>query len=142
MTKLSFPGHFRVILVIVRPGRHANPGHRGRAADSRFPRAGLGGRGFLGPRGSEWARGLGTNAPWPARSRHPRPAPAGPRRPERPARDPASPAGATRRDRVGPLRPADEAARIRTRRKRLSREAVLVRRARRANPRAAPARAK
>ena len=41
------------------------------------------------------------------------------------------------RDRLGPLRPADEAARLRARRERLPQQAVLARRARRTHPGAA-----
>ena len=71
--------------------------------------------------------------------RRARPAPAGPQRSAGPAGAAPHEAGAAGRDPLRAQRRADEAARLRARRHRLRREAVLARRAARADPRPAAA---
>ena len=68
------------------------------------------------------------------RRRHPRPAAPGAGRADGPARAAAARARASGRDRLGPLRPADEAPRVRARGERLPGEAVRARRIGRSAP--------
>ena len=121
-------------------GRIADPGHRGRSTYSGLPRPRAGGRGVYGRRRRRRPRRAGPGdggALGPGRAR---PAPARAQRVAGAARAPPHEAGPTGGDPLRPRRRADEAPRLRAGRDRLRREAVLARRAARADPRPAPRR--
>ena len=75
MTKLSFPRHLqRHPPLGSHSARHADPGHRGRAADPRVPRSRPRGGGFLRGRGADGPAGLQRALRRARTTRRPRPA--------------------------------------------------------------------